>query len=167
MHTTGTPRSATPCLRPAIPAADAGSEKSPSSVRSSVHASRISSSLTVISAPPEPEIASSTHFACTGSVMRIAEAKVSGRWAAPTGYGAGVLVELHGDRHLPLDPVFASARVDERGAGLACELLRVREGVREGAFDLEDPAADGPNLHELRGRDRAGGHDGHRLDACA
>ena len=179
-----------------MPAAEAGSEKTPSSVRRFFQASRISSSLTVTSEPPERSIASCTHFSCTGSTMRIAEATVSGRRAASTGYRRGsradelleaardrarvaaaavrerddvgdaaeLLGDLGGDAHLALDAVLAAARVDERRPGLGRELLGVRERVRERAVDLDDPPADRAHLHELRGRDRAGRDDDHRLD---
>ena len=59
---------------PARAAADAGSQKTPSSRASERQAIRMSSSETVTTLPFERSIASATPAAWTGSVMRIAEA---------------------------------------------------------------------------------------------
>src|SRR5215467_3772845 len=79
------------CASPAMPAAEAGSEKTPSSVLSSLQASRISSSVTVMTPPPDRSTASCTQRPCTGSVIRIADATVSGLRAASTGCSGGDL----------------------------------------------------------------------------
>ena len=64
--------------RPASPAADAGSQKTPSRVRGSLPAvEHLHVGNRDQRSPPERSIAS-THSRCTGSTMRIAEATVSG-----------------------------------------------------------------------------------------
>src|SRR5581483_11593498 len=88
-QTTSSPARAEPCARPAMPAADADSLKTPSSVRSSFHAARSSSSVTVTTSPPERAITSPTCARCTGSTIRIAEPNVVGRSPDSTGTRRG------------------------------------------------------------------------------
>src|SRR5256885_14551287 len=113
------------CARPAMPAADAGSEKTPSRVRRFLQASRISSSVTVMSEPPERSIASCTHFSGTGAMMRIADATVSGRCAASTGYSVGRVPTSSSNprataRVLPPPPY---GRVTTSGAPPSCSAI--------------------------------------------
>src|SRR5918996_918435 len=66
----------------ASPAADDGSQKTPSSRARSSHAATISVSASGTTAPPDSATAASASVRCTGSGMRIAVAKVSARTAA-------------------------------------------------------------------------------------
>ena len=58
-------------------------------------------------------------------------------------------------------------RVDDHVSLLRAELLGPRERIREGAVDLDDAAADGPHLDELRARRCACGDEDHRLEPGA
>src|ERR687894_1494790 len=74
--------------RPAIPAAEAGSQKTPSSRASKPWASRISSSVTLSMPPPDSRAAANAPSLLAGDPMRIALATVSGlskSWPATSG----------------------------------------------------------------------------------
>ena len=87
-QTTREPASGRSRRSAAIPAADAGSQKTPSSWARSRQAPRISSSASGTVDPPERAIASSASSRCAGSAMRMAVAIVYARAeASPTTKG--------------------------------------------------------------------------------